>query len=88
MRIAGGLLANLHKGTSIVYEQAFVNNEVWLPTYMEAHLGVRFLLVKGFNVSVLTRYWDYKKFNVETLSTIAKPKQAADATVDPPAKPQ
>jgi hypothetical protein len=88
MKIAGGLLANLQKGTSFVYEQAYVNNEVWLPTYMEAHVGVRFLLVKGIKASVITRYWDYKKFNVETLSTIAKPKGATDAPAAPPTKPK
>jgi hypothetical protein len=88
MKIAGGLLANLQKGTSFVFEQAFVNNEVWLPTYMEGHVGVRFLLVKGIRASVVTRYWDYKKFNVETLSTIAKPKGVAEVPADPPAKPQ
>src|SRR5260370_10506803 len=71
MKIAGGLLANLQKGTSLVYEQGFVNDEVWLPTYMEAHIRVRFLLVKGIKASIVTRYWDYKKFTVETLSTIA-----------------
>ena len=86
MKIAGGLLANLQKGTSFVYEQGFVNNEVWLPTYMEAHIGVRFLLVKGIKASVVTRYSDYRKFNVETLSIIAKPKGAAQA--DPATKPQ
>ena len=88
MKIGGGLLANLQKGTSFVFEQAFVNNEVWLPTYGEAHIGVRFLLVKGIKASVVTRYWDYKKFNVETLSTIAKPKGTSDSPADPPAKPQ
>src|SRR5713226_2524397 len=87
MKIGGGLLANLQKGTSFVYEQAFVNSEVWLPIYLEAHVGVRFLLVKGIKASVVTRYWDYKKFNVETLSTIAKPKGAAEAPADPPTKP-
>ncbi|PYT51421.1 MAG: hypothetical protein DMG44_02885 [Acidobacteria bacterium] len=87
VKIAGGLLANLQKGTSFVFEQAFVNNEVWLPTYGEAHIGVRFLLVKGIKARVVTRYWDYKKFNVETLSTIAKPKGAADAPRDPPNPP-
>jgi hypothetical protein len=87
MKFAGGLLANLQKGTSFVYEQAYVNNEVWLPTYLEAHVGVRFLLVKGFKVGIVTRYSDYKKFNVETLSTIAKPKGATEAPADPPAKP-
>src|SRR6266478_463140 len=87
MKIAGGLLANLQKGTSFVYEQGFVNNEVWLPTYMEAHVGVRLLLVKGIKASMVTRYSDYRKFNVETLSTIAKPKGAAEAVADPPMKP-
>jgi hypothetical protein len=88
MKFAGGLLANLQKGTSFVMEQAYVNNEVWLPTYEEAHIGVRVLLVKGFKVNAVTRYSDYKKFNVETLSTIAKPKDAAAAPADPPTKPQ
>jgi len=76
MKIGGGLLANLQKGTSFVFEQAFINNEVWLPTYIEGHLGARVLLLKGFKVSFVTRYSDYRKFNVETLSTIAKPKSA------------
>lgn len=88
MKIGGGLLANLQKGTSFVFEQAFINNEVWLPTYEEAHIGVRVLLVKGFKVSAVTRYSDYKKFNVETLSNIAKPKGATEPTADPPAKPK
>ena len=88
MKIAGGLLASLQKGSSLVFEQAFVNSEVWLPTYVETHYGARFMLVKGFKGSEVTRYWDYKKFNVETLSTIAKPKGATEATADPPTKPE
>jgi hypothetical protein len=88
MKFAGGLLANLQKGTSFVFEQSFVNNEVWLPTYMEAHVGVRFLLVKGIKASIVTRYWDYKKFNVETLSTIAKPKGASEGPAADPTKPE
>ena len=87
MKIAGGLLANLQKGTSFVFEQSFVNNEVWLPTYAEAHVGVRVLLVKGIRVHEVERYSDYKKFNVETLSTIANPK-GAETPVDPVKKPK
>ncbi len=86
-RFAGGLLANLQKGTSFVFEQAYVNNEVWLPTYFEGHIGVRVLLVKGFKMSFITRYADYRKFNVETLSTIAKPK-AVDTSSETPIKPE
>ncbi len=77
-RFAGGLLANLQKGTSFIFEQAFINNEVWLPAYEEAHVGVRVLLVKGFKVNEVTRYSDYQRFHVETLAIIAKPKEPAD----------
>lgn len=78
-KIAGGLLANLQKGTGFVFEQEYVNNEVWLPTYEEAHVGVRVLLVKGIKVNEVTRYTDYKRFNVKTLNKIEKPKQAEAA---------
>ncbi len=73
-RIAGGLLANIQKGTGFVFEQEFINNEVWLPTYEEAHVGARVLLVKGFRVNDVTRYSDYKKFHVDATSTIGSPK--------------
>ena len=87
-RFAGGLIANLQKGTSFVFEQAYLNNEVWLPTYMEAHVGVRILLVKGFRVNAVTRYSDYKRFNVESISAIGKPKDAADVpSGSPPDRP-
>ena len=84
MKIGGGLLANLQKGTSFVMEQQYIHNEVWLPTYEEAHVGVRVLLVKGFKVNAITRYSDYQRFNVETLSTIGKPKEPSPG----PDKPQ
>jgi hypothetical protein len=83
VHIGGGVLANLQKGTSFVMEQGYINNEVWLPTYEEAHVGVRVLLVKGFKVNEVTRYSDYKRFNVETLNTVNKPKETEAA----PAKP-
>ena len=87
MKIGGGLLANLQRGTSFVFEQAFINNEVWLPTYMEAHIGARVLLLKGFKINAVIRYSDYRKFNVETLSTIAKPK-GPEGAPETPVKPQ
>jgi hypothetical protein len=81
----GGLVASVQKGTSFVFEQAYLNNEVWLPTYEEAHVGARVLLVKGFRINSTTRYSDYKRFNVETLNSIGKPKDALPAT---PIKPE
>jgi hypothetical protein len=83
VHIGGGVLANLQKGTSFVLEQGYVNNEVWLPTYEEAHVGVRVLLVKGFKVNEVTRYSDYKRFNVETLNTINKPQETGTPLAKP-----
>jgi hypothetical protein len=83
VKIAGGLLANLQKGTSFVFEQGFVNNEIWLPTYEEAHVGARLLLVKGIKVNMVTHYSDYKRFNVETLATMGKPKDTTPADSKP-----
>jgi hypothetical protein len=86
-KLAGGMLANLQKGTSFVFEQAFINNEVWLPTYAEVHVGVRVLLVKGFKVNAVVRYSDYKRFNVESISTVGKPKGSAEAPPNAPSEP-
>jgi len=83
VKIAGGMLVNLQKGSSFVMEQAYLNNEVWLPTYEEVHAGVRVLLVKGFKMNEVTRYVDYKRFNVETVSTVNKPKDATTEAVKP-----
>jgi hypothetical protein len=74
-KIAGGLLATIQRGTGFVFEQEYVNNEVWLPTYEEAHGGVRVLLVKGFRVNEVTRYSDYKKYHVDASSVVGAPKQ-------------
>jgi len=84
-RFGGGVIANLQKGTSFVFEQGYINNEVWLPTYEEAHVGVRVLLVKAIKVNEVTRYSDYKKFNVESIAAIGKPKRASDAAAPSPA---
>lgn len=73
-KIAGGLLATLQKGTSFTFEQGFINNEVWLPTYEEAHANARVLLVKGFRVSGVTRYSDYKRYHVDVQSVLGEPK--------------
>ena len=86
--LGGGILASIQQGTSFVFEQAYLNNEVWLPTYEEAHVGARVLLVKGFKLNAITRYTDYKRFNVETLNSIGKPKGAPPAVPAPPATPE
>ena len=68
VKIGGGLVGSLEKGSSFVFEQARVNDEVWLPTYDEVHLGGRLLFLK-VKANQIDRYTDYKKFRAETKFT-------------------
>ncbi len=64
-KVGGGVLASLKEGGSFVLEQERVNNEIWLPTRADINLGIRVLLVKGFNVNQMVTYGNYKRFNVD-----------------------
>jgi hypothetical protein len=63
-KMGGGLLASVQKGSSFVFEQAFVNGEIWLPTYAEANITGRMLLFKGIREHSIARFSDYRKFRV------------------------
>ena len=67
MKIGGGLLASVQKGSAFVFEQSKINDEVWLPSYAEAHFAARVLLLKGMQGDFVIRYSDYKKFRVESV---------------------
>ena len=67
-KLAGGLLASIRKGSSLVIEQAKTNNEVWLPSYVEAHFSARLLLVSSALGDYTSKFSDYKKFRVETVT--------------------
>lgn len=58
----GVFLARFHKGSRIMLEQTRVNNEVWLPVYVEAKIDVRLALLKNFDVGLEQTFRDYKKF--------------------------
>lgn len=66
LKVAGGLIASVRPGSSLVFEQAMVNGEVWLPTYAEIDVSARFLLLKGVTQHQQIRFGDYRKFSVET----------------------
>ncbi len=74
-KIGGGVLASLQKGSAFQFEQSRVNNEVWLPSYDEVHVGAKFLLVKTFRANVIDHYYDYQKFHVATQQKIAPPQK-------------
>ncbi len=63
--VAGGLLANIQAGSSFQFEQAKINNELWLPTGGEAHLQARVLLVKGFRENMRFHDSDFQRFHTE-----------------------
>jgi hypothetical protein len=64
VKIGGGILASLSKGSNLVFEQTLVNNEVWLPSYSEVHASARLVFLK-VKANEIDRYSDYKKFSSE-----------------------
>ena len=63
VKIGGGLVASLQKGSNFVFEQEKINDEVWLPSYAEVHFAGRIFVVK-LKQNATDRYTDYKKFRV------------------------
>ncbi len=63
--VAAGIVASVDKGSNFAFEQAKVNNEVWLPSYDEIHAAARVLFVKG-KANRVERYVDYKKFDAQS----------------------
>jgi len=64
-KIGGGVVGSIDKGSSFVFEQARINDEVWLPSYTEVHFGARLLLVKA-HANDIERYSDYRKFHADS----------------------
>ncbi|MGH9684595.1 MAG: hypothetical protein ACRD4S_13410 [Candidatus Acidiferrales bacterium] len=65
VKIGGGILLSLQKGSNFVFEQTKLNNEVWLPSYAEIHADGRLFFLK-VKANEIDRYTDFKKFGVET----------------------
>jgi outer membrane lipoprotein-sorting protein len=82
-KIAGGMLASLKEGANFTLEQERVNQEIWLPTRAEISLGIRVLLLKGFNINQTITYGDYKRFSVEAEKEKLKDPSRSDKTQKP-----
>jgi hypothetical protein len=74
--VAGGLVANVQKGSNFHFDQEPVNGEIWLPTGGEGNVQLRVLLVKGIRQHFTERDYDFKRFHVEA-------QQGKDAKVTP-----
>jgi hypothetical protein len=75
LKVVGGMLASLQKGSAFVFEQTPVGHDVWLPSYDEVHFGVKLLMIKTLRADEIDRYYDYKRFQVSTKESIGAPKQ-------------
>ncbi len=62
-----GLLASVAKGTNLVFDQALIRNEAWLPTAITLHLQARAFLVAGIRADVDIRFDEYKKFQTDAV---------------------
>jgi hypothetical protein len=79
-RVGGGLVATVDKGTNFKFDQAQVEDGLWLPTASEVMLQGKLLMVKSLHQHITERDYDFKVFHVET-------QQGKDAKVSTPAKP-
>lgn len=71
--IAMGLLARVDKGATASFERRKIDGEVWLPARAEYRVNARLLLFKRLRESVTAEFSNYRKFTVETATTIAEP---------------
>jgi hypothetical protein len=82
-KIGGGVLASLKEGSNFTIEQERINQEIWLPTRAEITVGLRVLLLKGFNINQTITYGDYKRFSVEAEKEKLKDPSQSDKTQKP-----
>jgi hypothetical protein len=68
-----GLLARVHKGSRAAFERRKVNDEVWLPAVATYSASARIALVKVIRRGGTSEFSNYRKFNVDTSTTIAAP---------------
>jgi hypothetical protein len=68
-----GLLARVHKGTVATYQRRKVNNEVWLPEQVTWTASGRLFLLRRLRLRGISEFSNYRKFTVETSTTVAPP---------------
>lgn len=62
----GWVVARIHKGTRMNFEQMRMSDEIWLPKHLTYKLDARVALFKGYNVDGEQTYRDYRKFGTST----------------------
>ena len=68
-----GLLARLHKGSQLSFLRRRVNDEVWMPAFVQFRGTARVGLVRTLRRSGTSEFSDYRKFSVDTNITYQPP---------------
>jgi hypothetical protein len=68
----GWFLFRLQQGAKIRIEQAYINNEVWLPTQVEIRADAR-VLGKMLRVDLTQQYRNFRKFSTDSTLIVGEP---------------
>jgi hypothetical protein len=71
--IGFGMLARMNTGTVMTFTRRFVNGEVWLPGRADYTIRARVLMLKRYLQGGSIEFSNYRKFTVDTATTIAPP---------------
>jgi len=86
-KIAGGLLADVHKGASFQAEWTKVNGEVWLPASFSGRGSARIALFFNHSGAIDERESDYRKFRASSTILPGVAPVETPATPGDPAQP-
>ncbi|MDE2963994.1 MAG: hypothetical protein OXU26_08770 [Acidobacteriota bacterium] len=73
VKIAGGLVARMYKGSRLWVRQEKVRDEVWFPRRFEMTMNGRIFLLKGFNMRMTGEFSDYQRFGTSVRMLPADP---------------
>ncbi|MEQ1758125.1 MAG: hypothetical protein ABL986_07380 [Vicinamibacterales bacterium] len=68
-----GLLARVHKGTVATYQRRYVNGEAWMPAEVTWTASARVLLLRRLRLRGISEFSNYRRYSVETSTTIGQP---------------
>jgi hypothetical protein len=82
-KIGGGLVLSIHKGFSFTFTTIKINDEVWLPSTVDAQGSARILLFDGVHGRIHLVASDYRKFRTSTTIIPTSATIGADGEIIP-----
>jgi hypothetical protein len=75
LSIGFGMLARMNTGTRMSFVRRLVDSEVWLPARADYTIRARVLMLKRYDQGGTIEFSNYRKFTVDTSTTITAPAQ-------------